>query len=135
MISEQLVSIWTYKCIIKSYGHLKYFSIKSGVIWQIGIKHALRKTDMNMNMWFMYECLLRLLVSAEVNSSSHKYSNEMTCCLKARRQMVLAWLVRPVTTTTDDEASWMLQHLRQKHALYRSTICLNMLAVVEFKIN
>ena len=93
----------------------------------------------------MYECLLRLLVSAEVNSSLHKYPNEMTCILKQgdeafslpnclHEQMVLAWLVRPVTTTTDDEASLMLQHLRQKHALYRSAICLNMLAVVEFKI-
>ena len=72
----------------------------------------------------MYECLLRLLVSAEVNSASHKYPNEMTCGLKQadetfslpnclHEQMVLAWLVRPATTTTDDETSCMLQHLRQ----------------------
>ena len=93
----------------------------------------------------MYECLLRLLVSAEVNSSSHKYPNEMTCGLKQgdkafslpnclHEQMELAWLVIPSTTTTDDESTCMLQHLRQKHALYRSAICLNMLVVVEFKI-
>jgi hypothetical protein len=49
-------------------------------------------------------------------------------------QTVLAWLIRPATTTTDDESSCMLQHLRQKHVLYRSSICLNMLAVAEFKI-
>jgi hypothetical protein len=47
---------------------------------------------------------------------------------------MLAWLVRLVTTTTDDESSCMLQHLCPKHALYRSAICLNMLAVVKFKI-
>jgi hypothetical protein len=69
----------------------------------------------------------------------------MTCGLKQgdeafslpnclHEQMVLAWLVRPATTTTDDEASCMLQHLRQKHAQYRLAICLNMLAVVELKI-
>ena len=92
----------------------------------------------------MYECLLRLLVSAEVNSSSHKYPNEMTCGLKRgdeafslpdclHEQMLLAWLVKSVTTTTDDDASCMCQHLCQKHALYRSAICLNMLAVVELK--
>jgi hypothetical protein len=45
---------------------------------------------------------------------------------------VLAWLVRP-TTTTEDEASYVLQHLRQKHAPYRSVICSNIL-VDEFKI-
>ena len=93
----------------------------------------------------MYECLLRQLVSAEVNSSSHIYTNEMTCVLKQgdeafslpkclHEQMVLAWLVRPATTTTDDESSCMLQNLCPKHALYRSAICLNMLAVVKFKI-
>ena len=93
----------------------------------------------------MYECLLRRLVSAEVTSSSHKYTNENTCILKQgdeafslpnclHKQMVLAWLVRPATTTTDDESSCMLQHLCQKHALYRSATSLNMLAVVEFKI-
>ena len=93
----------------------------------------------------MCECLLRLLVSAEVNSSSHKYPNEMTCGLKRgdeafslpdclHEQMLLTWLVRPATTTTDDESSCMLQHLCQKHALCRSEICLSMLAVVEFKI-
>jgi hypothetical protein len=47
---------------------------------------------------------------------------------------VLEWLVRPATTSADDEASCMLQHLRQKHALYGSAICSNMLAFVEFKI-
>ena len=87
--------------------------------------------------------VMRLLVSAEVNSSSHKYPNEMTCGLKQgdetfslpnclHEQMVLAWLVRPATTTTDDEGSWMLQHLRQKHARYRLAICSNMLADIEF---
>ena len=69
----------------------------------------------------------------------------MTCVLKLgdeafslpnclHEQMVLAWLVRPATTTTDDESSCMLQHLCQKYAWFRSAICLNMLAVVEFKI-
>ena len=74
--------------------------------------------------------VMRLLVSAEVNSSSHKYPNEMSCGLKQgdeafslpnclHEQMVLAWLVRPATTTTDNEASCMLQQLRKKHARYR----------------
>ena len=68
----------------------------------------------------------------------------MTCVLKQgdgafslpnclHEQMVLAWLVRPATTTTDDEASCMLQHLRQKHARYRLAICSNMLADIEFR--
>ena len=66
----------------------------------------------------------------------------MTCILKQgdeafslpnclHEQMVLAWLVSPDITTTDDESSCMLQHLCQKYALFRSAICLNMLAVVE----
>ena len=74
--------------------------------------------------------VLSLLVSAEVNSSSHKYPNEMTCGLKQgdeafslpnclHEEMVLEWLVRPATTTTDEETSCMLQHLRQKHALFK----------------
>ena len=69
----------------------------------------------------------------------------MTCVLKLgdeafslpnclHEKMVLAWLVSPDITTTDDESSSMLQPLRPKHALYRSAICLDMLAVVELKI-
>jgi hypothetical protein len=69
----------------------------------------------------MYECI-EAVGFAEVNSSSHKYPNEMTCGLKRgdeafslpdclHEQMLLTWLVRPATTTTDDEASCMLQHL------------------------
>ena len=87
--------------------------------------------------------VMRLLVSAEVNSSSHKYPNEMTCGLKQGDEgfslpnclhewMVLAWLVRPATATIDYDTSYMYPHLRQKHALYRSATCLNMLAVFEF---
>jgi hypothetical protein len=66
--------------------------------------------------------VLRLLVSAEVNSSSHKYPNEITCGLKRGdeafslpncllEQMLLAWLVRPATTTTDDDASCKIHAL------------------------
>jgi hypothetical protein len=56
----------------------------------------------------------------------------LTNCV--HEQMVLAWLVKPATTTTDNEASCMLQHLCKKHAQFRSAICSNMLVVVELKI-
>ena len=83
-----------------------------------------------IHVWMFIEAV-GLCWSKFVVTQKFKWNDML---FKARRQMVLAWLVRPVTTTTDDKASWMLQHLRQKHALYISAICLNMLAVVEFTI-
>ena len=67
---------------------MKVMSIKHGrMIRQMGIKHELRNTDMNMNAHvcnvILICMLLRMLVSAEVTVSSHKYlQNEMTCCIK-----------------------------------------------------
>ena len=81
MISEQPASIWTYRCINESYEHQTWKNDTTN-----GYKACTQK-DRHMNAHvcnvILIWMLLRLLVSAEVTVSSHKYlQNEMTCCLK-----------------------------------------------------
>ena len=81
MISEQPASIWTYRCINESYEHQTWKNDTTN-----GYEACTQK-DRHMNAHvcnvILIWMLLRLLVSAEVTVSSHKYlQNEMICCLK-----------------------------------------------------